>query len=295
MLSQDVLNSVKKVRSHTALGEGTVSIAHMAIDLAKRVFQELSERSFVFVGAGEMIRLASLYAASYSPKSMSFVNRTLDRAATLRDEIGSGSIAPLSELPELLLKCDVVITCTGSTEPIITKAILQNTMRGRRGRSLFIVDIALPRDVERSCAQLEDVYLFELDDLREVVNTELGKRLAEVSQAKKILSYGIARHQGKHQWDRDLGKKVQALGDHTSQIIQKEAERTLKRPIFDSLTEEQRVAMDRMFQAVSARMSSHVARSLKQIDNQEERTIVAESLGKLFPPKTLHHRSKDLQ
>ena len=84
---------------------------------------------------------------------MSFVNRTLDRAATLRDEIGSGSIAPLSELPELLLKCDVVITCTGSTEPIITKAILQNTMRGRRGRSLFIVDIALPRDVERSCAQ----------------------------------------------------------------------------------------------------------------------------------------------
>ena len=140
----------------------------------------------------------------------------------------------------------------------------------------------------------EDVYLFELDDLREVVNTELGKRLAEVSQAKKILSYGIATSR-QHQWDRDLGKKVQALGDHTSQIIQKEAERTLKRPIFDSLTEEQRVAMDRMFQAVSARMSSHVARSLKQIDNQEERKIVAESLGKLFPPKTLHHRSKDLQ
>ena len=184
-LSQDSLACAKKVRRNTDIGKKTVSISHAAIDLAKKILGDISQQRIMIIGAGEMSSLAAKYAASYKPKSLMILNRTQSKAKALVAEIKFGTYHSLDELEFLLAETDIVISSTSSNEFIIKKKHISALERSD-DFPLFLCDIAIPRDIDPTISEFEDVFLFEVDDLKKVVNDNIEERK---SAAKDGLVY----------------------------------------------------------------------------------------------------------
>ena len=175
-LFQAAFSAAKRVRSETRIGENAVSIASAAVSLARRVYSDLSKHTAQLVGAGEMNALAARHFASAGVKRMVIANRTLSRARTLAAELKANAVG-LEELATELAQADIVIACTASLVPLITKSAAAAAIRTRRRRPIFMVDLGVPRDIEPSVADLEDVYLFSIDDLQQLIDMRrLGLR-----------------------------------------------------------------------------------------------------------------------
>jgi glutamyl-tRNA reductase len=155
----------KRVRNETALGSGAVSISFAAVSLARKIFGGLDERSVVVIGAGEMGKLTALHMKSQGVHHVTIVSRTMAHAARTAEAIGGASAAPWDDIDAVVGASDIVITATGATSPILTKARVEAIMRPRRNRPLFIIDIAMPRDVEAAAGEIEQVFLYNIDDL----------------------------------------------------------------------------------------------------------------------------------
>ena len=180
----------KEVRSSTEIGQHSVSMAAAAVRLASQLFESLRETSVLFVGAGEMIELAATHFAARSPRQMAIANRSADRAETLAARLQAQSMA-LSDLPARLGEFDIVVSCTASSLPIIGLGAVERALKARRHRPMFMVDLAVPRDIEPEVARLSDVYLYTVDDLSALVQTAGEKREAAVAQAEKIIETGV--------------------------------------------------------------------------------------------------------
>ncbi len=176
----------KEVRSTTEIGARSVSMAAAAVRLARRIFEDLRETHVLFVGAGEMIELAATHFAAQHPKSMVVANRTIDRASRLAQRLGAASLR-LAELPERLDEFDIVVSCTASSLPIIGLGMVERATRARRRRPMFMVDLAVPRDIEAEVARLDDVFLYTVDDLGRQVAAGHENRRAAVAQAEAII------------------------------------------------------------------------------------------------------------
>ncbi|AQQ66992.1 glutamyl-tRNA reductase [Microbulbifer agarilyticus] len=173
---QQVFSVAKKVRTETAIGENPVSVAFAAVSLASRIFTDLAEQTALLIGAGETIELVARHLLDKGVKRLIVANRTLKRAQSLAEDFGAEAIL-LADIPEHLPRADIVISSTASQLPILGKGAVETALKERRHRPVFMVDIAVPRDIEPQVGELDDIYLYTVDDLRGVIDE--GKRLRE--------------------------------------------------------------------------------------------------------------------
>ena len=180
----------KEVRTSTEIGAHSISMAAAAVRLAGQLFEDLGRTRVLFVGAGEMIELCATHFAARNPRQIAIANRTLERGEKLATRFG-GSVMRLADLPERLHEFDIVVSCTASSLPIVGLGAVERALKKRRHRPMFMVDLAVPRDIEPEVKQLEDVYLYTVDDLASVVQTAQANRQAAVAQAEAIIDAGV--------------------------------------------------------------------------------------------------------
>lgn len=180
----------KEVRTSTDIGAHSISMAAASVRLASQLFEDLRSIRVLFVGAGEMIELAATHFAARSPKVMAIANRSMDRGEKLASRFGA-EVMRLADLPARLHEFDAVISCTASTLPLIGLGSVERALRLRRQRPMFMVDLAVPRDIEPEVKALDNVYLYTVDDLAAVVQTGQAQRQAAVAQAEVIIDAGV--------------------------------------------------------------------------------------------------------
>ena len=180
----------KEVRTSTDIGAHSISMAAAAVRLAAQLFEDLRQTKILFVGAGEMIELVATHFAARGPRSLAVANRTLERGERLAGRLGAEALR-LADLPLRLAEFDIVISCTASSLPIIGLGAVERALKARKHRPMFMVDLAVPRDVEPEVAGLPDVYLYTVDELSALVRTAGEKRQAAVAQAEAIIETGV--------------------------------------------------------------------------------------------------------
>jgi glutamyl-tRNA reductase len=208
-LFQAAFSAAKRVRSQTRIGENAVSIASAIVSLARRVYSDLSAHTALMVGAGEMNALAARHFMSAGVKRMVIANRTLARAQSLAAELKADA-AGLDDLDRELAQADIVISCTASLVPLITKSAVEVAIRTRRRRPIFMVDLAVPRDIEPAVADLEDVYLFSIDDLQQLIDENRQQREVAAGGARLLIDEEVARFLSESR-AHDAGPAIRAL------------------------------------------------------------------------------------
>ena len=225
-LFQRTFSVAKDVRTQTEIGANLISMAAAAVKLAERIFPSISEQNVLFIGAGEMIELNAVHFAARTPKRITVANRTLDRAQKLARRINGHAIL-LNELPEQLAHHDIIVTCTASPLPMLGKGMVERALKARKHRPLFIVDLAVPRDVEAEVAELDDVFLYTVDDLAEVVRDGMDARQGAVHEAEVIIDSGVANF---IHWmeSREVVPTIRALRDNAERHRRHEMEKALR-------------------------------------------------------------------
>ncbi|HET8705391.1 MAG TPA: glutamyl-tRNA reductase [Pseudomonadales bacterium] len=189
---QHVFSVAKQVRTDTAIGSNPVSVAFAAVSLAKRIFTDLDHATALLIGAGETIELVAKHLAESGVKSIIVANRTLERAQRLAEPFGGLAIG-LSEIPDVLQQADIVISSTASPLPILGKGAVEHALKKRRHKPIFMVDIAVPRDIEPEVGELADVYLYTVDDLQEVIQENIKSREMAALEAERIIDERTAQ------------------------------------------------------------------------------------------------------
>lgn len=231
-LFQATFSTAKTVRTDTAIGENPVSVAFAAVSLARQIFSDLSQSRALLIGAGETITLVARHLHEQGVKKIVVANRTLERAALLTEEFGAEAIV-LSDIPDALVDSDIVISSTASQLPILGKGAVERALKLRKHKPVFMVDIAVPRDIEPQVGELEDVYLYTVDDLQEVVAENLKSRQGAAQAAEELVLQGTAnfmqrlreleavdvlrafRKQGEELSAEELQKALRALANGT--------------------------------------------------------------------------------
>ena len=269
----------KRVRTETGLGSGAVSVSYAAVALARKIFGDLSGRSVAVIGAGEMGKLTALHMKSQAVKHVTIISRTMAHAARTAEAIGGASAAPWEELDAVLGASDIVITATGAAAPILTKAHIEAVMRPRRNRPLFIIDIAMPRDVEAAAGEIEQVFLYNIDDLQATVRENLARRASEVARAETIVSEEVEKFGG---WFRSRGAipTVVALRERFEAIRRAELERLDFK--LSSLTPEARARVDEITHLIVEKLLLTPTEQLKALGDSETVGAYAEALRRLF-------------
>jgi glutamyl-tRNA reductase len=225
-LFQRTFSVAKDVRTQTEIGANLVSMAAASVRLAERIFPSISEQRVLFIGAGEMIELNAVHFAARAPKQITVANRTLERAQTLARRF-NGTAITLTDLPEQLAHHDIIVTSTASQLPILGKGMVESALKARRHRPLFIVDLAVPRDVETEVSELADVFLYTVDDIAEVVKDGLDARQGAVREAEVIIDSGVSDFV---HWmeSRQAVPTIRALRDHAERNRRLEVEKALR-------------------------------------------------------------------
>lgn len=225
-LFQRTFAVAKEVRTATEIGANTVSMSAAAVSLAERIFPSIAEQSVLLIGAGEMIELVATHFAARNPRRMMVINRTVERAHELCDRFG-GEAAALTQLPELLHQFDIIVTSTASPLPILGLGLAERALKARRHRPMFMVDLAVPRDIEAEVGDLSDVYLYTVDDLGEVIRAGHDARRAKVDEAEAIIATRVSEFL--HWMDsRRAVPTVRALRDHGEHLRRHELDKALK-------------------------------------------------------------------
>ena len=191
-LLQTAFSVAKRVRTQTRIGANAVSVASAAVERARNVFEDFAEHTALLVGAGETIELVARHLRAHGLRRMIVANRSLDRAQQLASEFSAFAIS-LDALPAHLAEADIVISATASPTPIITYQAVRNALRARRHKPIFMVDIAVPRDIEPKVAELEDIYLFTVDDLQNVVKGNMESRQEAARDARQMIAREIVQ------------------------------------------------------------------------------------------------------
>ncbi|MDQ6619280.1 MAG: glutamyl-tRNA reductase [Pseudomonadota bacterium] len=225
-LFQRTFAVAKDVRTRTDVGSASISMAAAAVKLAERIFPSVAEQRLLLIGAGEMIDLTATHFAGKKPKSITIANRTLERGKRLADRFDAEAIL-LSEMTDRLHEFDIIVTCTASTLPILGKGLLERVVKARRHRPIFIVDLAVPRDVEPEAAKLDDVFLYSVDELSEIVKDNLQIRRESVAQAEAMIA-GQTESFVRWLQGRAVVPTITALHGHHEQLRAAELERARK-------------------------------------------------------------------
>ena len=192
-LLQQTFAVAKRVRTDTRIGANPVSVAFTAVRMAERLFADLQQACVLLIGAGETIELAARHLAESHARRLIVANRTLENAQALASRFSAYAIA-LADLPQHLAEADIVISSTASREPVLTKTMVADAIAARRRRPMFLVDIAVPRDIDAAVAELEDVYLYTIDDLRQVIDANLRSRKVAASEAEAMIDLQVTHY-----------------------------------------------------------------------------------------------------
>ena len=286
-LFQRSFSVAKEVRSSTEIGAHSISMAAAAVRLAAQLFERLEDIHVLFVGAGEMVELVATHFATRKPKSMTVANRTLERGERLAARFGAQSLR-LADLPTQLHEFDAVISCTASTLPIIGLGAVERALKKRRNRPMFMVDLAVPRDIEPEVARLSDIYLYSVDDLSALVQTAGEKRQAAVQQAEAIIDAGVLSFA--HWLDqRSAVPLIQALSrqaDDWGAIEMARAKKMLSRG------EPVEAVLEAMARGLTHKMLHGTLAELHAADG-EERTQLADTVSRLFLRQRARHSNGD--
>ena len=245
-LFSQAFNVAKRVRTETEIARHAVSVSFAAVELAKKIFAGLAGRAVLLVGAGKMSELAAKHLVEQGAFPIYVANRTWARAQDLARAL-SGTPVQWEELETALASVDIVVTSTGATQPVITRPTVEQIMHGRRGRPLFFIDIAVPRDVEPGVDRLDDVYRYDIDDLKQVVDSNLRERAREAQRAEAL----VEREVGKfllRQGDVEVIPTIVSLRARLEEIRLAEVKRTLGR--LPDVSPEQRAAIEAMSTAI---------------------------------------------
>jgi glutamyl-tRNA reductase len=269
----------KRVRSETGLGSGAVSVGYAAVALARKIFGDLKGRTVLVIGAGEMGKLTALHLKSQGVQHVTIVSRTLAHAARTAVAIGGASAAPWEELDALLAASDIVITATGAATPILTRAHVEAVVRPPRNRPLFIIDIAVPRDVEPAAGELEQVFLYNIDDLQATVRDNLARRVNEIDRAEAIVSEEVGKFGA---WFKSRGviPTVVALRQRLETIRLSELERLDFK--LRALPPEARARVDEITHLIVEKILLTPTEQLKGLGDTETAAVYSEVLTRLF-------------
>lgn len=223
---QRVFSVAKKVRSETAIGENPVSVAYAAVSLAQQIFSNLKEDTALLIGAGETIELVARHLVEQGMKKIIVANRTLENATELSEKFGAEAIL-LADIPQVLHRADIIISSTASQLPILGKGAVESALKKRKRKPMFMVDIAVPRDIEPQVNELAEVYLYTVDDLREVIDENKRSREQAAEIAREIIDEAV------HAYERDLRalsavNAIKAFRTHVDGIKQQELDKSLK-------------------------------------------------------------------
>jgi glutamyl-tRNA reductase len=216
----------KEVRSTTSVGAASVSMAAAAVKLAARIFPSLKDQNVLLIGAGEMIELCATHFAAQGPARITVANRTLERAERLAHRF-NGRAIELRSLAEQLHEHDIVVSCTASSLPILGKGLVERALRARRRRPIFMVDLAVPRDIEPEAGELDDVFLYTVDDLGQLVAANLDARRSAVERAEAIIDSQVGQFMSWMQV-RESVPLIRALRDQAEEARREELQHALK-------------------------------------------------------------------
>ncbi len=261
----------KKVRTETGIGGGAVSVSYAAYSLAKKILGSLKDKTVLLVGAGEMAELACMHFVSEGVRKVIIANRTLSKAIELAEKF-KGEAYSLDELPQALIKADIVISSTGAPNCIITKTMVNSILKPRKYRPLFIIDIAVPRDVEQEVNKLENVFLYDIDDLKSVIEENLKERKKEALRAQVIIETEVFKFQ---KWLKELDfyPTLRALSEKAEILRQNELSKTLKK--LKNLSEEEKKAIEILTKSLVQKLLYYPINFIKKSYHEEGKYAIS--------------------
>ncbi len=266
----------KEVRSTTQVGANSVSMAAAAVKLAARIFPSLQDRKILFIGAGEMIELCATHFAAQGPARITVANRTLERAQALAQRF-NGRAIELRELATHLHEHDIVVSSTASSLPILGKGLVERALKARRRLPMFMVDLAVPRDIEPEVGELDDVFLYTIDDLQGIVQGNLDARRSAVEQAEAIIDTQVGQFMHWMQLRQSV-PLIRALRDQAEDARRHEVERALK---LLARGDDPKQVLETLSQGLTNKLMHAPTQALNEATGEERRTL-AETLARLF-------------
>jgi len=268
----------KKIRTETDISGSPVSVSFAAVELGKKIFGDLQGKYVLLIGAGEMAELAARYLLNNRIAKILVTNRTFHRAVELADQFHGKAIS-FDEIDDQLLAADIVITSTSSPEPIITSNQVRKTMRGRKNKPLFFIDIAVPRDVETQVNGIDNVFVYDIDDLKGIVEFNMSQRKGEAVKAERMVDEEVIKFS---EWLRtlDVVPTIRTLKDKCEKICQNELKKTLS--ALDDLTPEQRKGVENLTASITKKILNDPILFLKRKEGRASRDLYLDATRKLF-------------
>jgi glutamyl-tRNA reductase len=266
----------KEVRSTTQVGANSVSMAAASVKLAGRIFPSLKDQKVLFIGAGEMIELCATHFAAQGPARITIANRTLERAQALAHRFSARAIE-LRELAAQLHEYDIVVSSTASSLPILGKGLVERALKARRRLPMFMVDLAVPRDIEQEVGELDDVFLYTLDDLQGIVQGNLDARRAAVQQAEAIIDTQVGQFMHWMQVRQSV-PLIRAMRDQAEEARRHEVERALK---LLAKGDDPKQVLEALSQGLTNKLMHAPTQALNEATGEERRTL-ADTLARLF-------------
>ena len=268
----------KRVRTETGISDAAVSISYAAVELAKKIFHDLTGRKVLLIGAGEMAELAARHLLGNGVSDIAVANRTFSRAVQVADAF-SGTAVSFEEIGAELLEADIVIASTASAEYVITYDQVKRSLRKRRNRPLFFIDIAVPRDVEPRVNDLGNVYVYDIDDLKGVVEINRAQREEEAIKAERIVQEEVLRFE---RWLKTLGvvPTIVMLKEKVDAICKAEIRRSM--PSLGTLSEEQKRAIEVLTASIAEKIINDPILTLKRKADRPSRDRVLDVTRQLF-------------
>jgi glutamyl-tRNA reductase len=282
-LFQAAFSAAKRVRTETRIGANAVSLASATVSLARRVYEDLSAHNVLLIGAGDMNALTARHFMSAGIKRMVIANRTLSRAQALAAELNALAV-PLTDLDKELAEADIVISCTASPEPLIAKRAVEAAIRARRRRPIFMVDMAVPRDIDPEVAELEDVYLFSIDDLQQLVEENIQQRELAAGGARLLINEEVARFLAESR-AQDAGPAIRALRQQAEGIRQQTVEQARRMLAAGKTTDE---VIDYLANTLTNRLLHAPTQALRQAAESADLAL-AETVTRLLTEERDRH------
>ncbi len=263
---QRALLVAKDIQTKTAIGGGRTSVGGAAVDFARQIFSRFDDKTVLLIGAGEMGEAALQHLLELRPKSVLVANRTPARAEGVLERIirptgVSGQVVPFDRLPDHLVVADIVISTTGAAEPILRRAHVPDLPDRRRYRSLLIIDIAVPRDVDADVGDLENVFLYNIDDLQSVAEANIAARQKEIARCHEIIETHVQEF-GAWQRSRDIGPALEALDRHFAEVSRQELDWLLRK--LPSLSDHDRRLVEQMLHRLTRKLLHTPSTALRE-------------------------------